>query len=286
MNGKSATKQRFRILINYQYQYYPFTTASYFEMAARRRSDVKLYRLGDKLPKKIDLVLNVEPVGKFYRHPGAQCAYYEIDNHVILGADRHWYNKADYLYLAQWKFRDCYLGYETYELALAADPRLHKPFPEVKEEYDIGFLGNNTYERRGELVRELEQKWRVLTGSADPGVPYSKKLSKCKMLFNCSMNGDINMRFFESIAIGKLLITDRLPEQDKFFKENEHYAAYDNAEELVAKVRYYLNRECIRKSIARAGRERLKELHTYDVRLDEIIKRTKWISGAFQRTKV
>lgn len=265
-----------KILLNYDYQYYPFTTASYLEMAFKRRADCEVYRRGDDLPKDLDLVFNVEPVGEFVKIAGVPTAYYEIDNHIIRGRETHFYNQADYLYLAQWFFKDYYSGYKIYDLPLAADPTVHKQFPAVEEIFDVGILGNTTYPKRRKLIEKMKQRYRVLTGMAAPGIPYSKKLSQCKMLFNCSMDNDINMRVFESIAIGKLFITDRIPLQDRFIVEDVHYVAYSDSDELLRKLHYYLNRSCFRASIARAGATHIHENHSYDVRIDGIIRGQLW----------
>jgi len=48
------------ILLNYQYEHYPFTTASYFEMAIRDCPSHTLFRNTDYKPEQIDLVINVE----------------------------------------------------------------------------------------------------------------------------------------------------------------------------------------------------------------------------------
>jgi len=266
---KHATK--IKILINYEYQYYPFTTASYYEMAMRRRNDIEVFRLTDELPQDLDFILNIEPVGKFIKIPGVKCAYYEIDNHVIQGRENKYYDQADILYLAQWEFKDFYTGYPAYDLPLAFDRQLHKPFPKVEEKYEIGMLGNDTYPERRKLLEQMKEHYVVLTGNAEPGIPYSKKLSSCKMLFNFSMNKDINMRVFESIGIGKLLLTDRIPHLDKFFVEDEHYIGYSDWKELKMKIMYYQHRSCYRNQIARAGHAHGLKFHTYDNRLDLVL---------------
>lgn len=272
MNKKQQQKEPIKILLNFDYKYYPFTTASYFEMAASSRDDVITYRSTEKLPKDLDLVLNVEPVGEFVRIKGVPCAYYEIDNHVILGRERKYYDNCDILLLAQELFLKMYDEYNPKVLPLGFDPNLHRCIPEREEIFDIGFIGNDTYPERRRYLEQLGTRFKLLRTNSEPGLEYSKTLSSCKMLFNCSMNNDINMRVFESIGVGKLFFTDRIPFLDKYFTEDEHYIGYSNWDELRQKVFYYLNRACFRQQIARAGREYALKHHTYNHRLDLVLK--------------
>ncbi len=260
------------ILINYDYAYYPFTTASYLEMALRRRDDITVYRTGDSNIPQLDLILNVEPVGEYVTIPGVLNYYYEIDNHVILGREKWFYEQADIILLAQMTFAPFYEGYKIAELALAADPNLHKPFYEILEEYDVGFIGNDTYPERRKLLEQIGANYKLMRTTSDPGIPYSKKLAQCKIIFNCAMNNDINMRVFEGIACEKLFITDRIPHLNDFFLEDEHFIAYTGWKELKEKLDEYLGKGCYRRTIARQGREHLLKNHTYDHRISDIIR--------------
>lgn len=264
-------QRRLKLLINYDYSRYPRTTASYYEMAARRRDNIEVYRRGEALPDDLDLVLNIEPVGEFVRIPGVPTHYYEIDNHVILGGEEWYYQDIDVLWLAHWDFASFYHGYPIKELPCAADPNIHKPFPRELEMYDIGLIGNRTYPKRARLLREMEKRYTVLPEMKLWGEDYSRQLSQCKILFNCAMNNDANMRAFESIAIQKPLFTDRIPVLSRYLEEDEHYVGYDDWAELHQKIEYYLARGCYRRSIARQGAEHVRTFHSYDNRLDVIL---------------
>lgn len=259
------------VLINYDYTRYPMTTASYLEMAARRRPDITVYRNGEPLPEKLDLVLNIEPCPEFVRIPGVPCHYYEIDNHIKEGNERWFYETADVLWLAQWNYKDYYSKYPIRELPLGFDVDLHRPNYLAREEYDIGFIGNNTYPHRRRLMEIMSEKYNVFHTSGLWGAEYSDALAKCKMIFNCSLLNDINMRVFEALGIEKMLVTNRLPHQDDFIKEDEHYVAYSNEKELMEKLAYYIDKGCYRRTIARQGRSYALEHHTYDHRLATII---------------
>jgi len=81
-------------------------------------------------------------------------------------------------------------------------------------------------------------------------------------------------RTFEIPACGALQIAPRNAEIATFFKEGKEIVLFSSLEELKEKVDYYLSHPKARKEIARKGYERcLKDRHTYDDRVTEILKR-------------
>ena len=259
------------ILINYLYEHYPFTTASYFEMAIRRTRGLFCFRNNNFDPENIDLVLNIEPVNNIIKIPGVPSVYYEIDNHIIKGNDKHFYKEVDLVLLAQDLNREFYQDYKHDILPLACYPKLHKRYPDEKQFYDIGFIGNHTYPYRRKLLEMLKQNFTVFCGTTAPGEKYSRVLNQCKLTFNCSMQQDVNMRFFEAISSGRLLLTDYLPVQDQFATKFKHYIAYRGEKGLIAKVKYYLKHEKERERIAKAGMIHIQQNHNYDIRLKQLL---------------
>ncbi len=265
-----------KILINYDYKYYPFTTASYLEMAARRRHDLKCFRAGQIDPGKVDLIINVMPCSKLVSAPRVPSCYYEIDCHLIQGKNTDFYADVDRVFIAQDAFLKLYPLDKTYYLPLGCDPLLHHRFRGVKQRWDIGFIGNDTYPLRRRLLDQLGTKYRVLRTNTQPGLPYSRALSSCALTFNCSMNQDVNMRFFEALAIGRLLITDYLPAQDQFAVAGKMYETFTDWHDLDQKVSYYLSHENEREAFALNGSNYIRRHHTYDNRLEEILRRFAW----------
>jgi len=202
--------------------------------------------------------------------PGVPSVYYEIDNHVIRGADRHFYDKVDLVLLAQNNFKSFYDDYVTAYLPLACCPDLHKRYPEEKQIYDIGLLGNDTYPYRKMLLELLEKDFKVLRGQAKPGEEYSRKHNQCKILFNCSMDKDVNMRFYEAMSCGRLLITDHLEAQDDIAIDGAHYISFKNEDDLIAKVKFNLKNPNEREKIAKQGMDHIQENHNYNRRLVEL----------------
>lgn len=261
-----------RILLNYRYSLAPVTTAYYLERAILADSSLSVFRVGQDRVPCADLILNVEPCDRVITYPGIPCAYWEIDNHIHLGKSTDVYGAVDFLFVAQKYFSYLYPSGKTHVLPLAADPDIHKLYADEPVLFDIGFIGNDSYPRRRRLLEVLKQKYHCFFGNDIFGEEYARRLSSCRLLFNCSLNHDVNMRFFESMSIGRLLLSDYLGCQDALAKSGVHYVAYSGEIDLLELVDYYLNHEKEREKIASAGAAYIRAKHTYAHRLEEILR--------------
>jgi GT2 family glycosyltransferase/2-polyprenyl-3-methyl-5-hydroxy-6-metoxy-1,4-benzoquinol methylase len=59
--------------------------------------------------------------------------------------------------------------------------------------------------------------------------------------------------------------------QDELFQEAKHLVTYGGDEELLDKIRFYLNNETSRERIAAAGRQEVLEKHTYRHRMERVL---------------
>ena len=259
------------LLINYDYTCYPYTTASYIELVARKLPGVSVLRTTDLWEEKPDLIINIMPFNEIVSMDGVPACYWEIDNHLVRGRNTHYYELMDKVYIPQESYMGNYPAKKTDILPLACDPDLHKEIEDVAIEYDIGFIGNDTYPERRELLEFMARKYKVLRTNTPPGLPYSEALSRCKLTFNRSLDKDVNMRFFEAIATGRLLLTDYLPQQDLYATNHAHYETYTDWQDLDEKVDYYLTHEEDRKRIGADGAEHIRTNHTYRHRLMKIL---------------
>ena len=270
-----GTKNQMRVLLNYHYQYFPYTTASYIEYALQRRKDISYFRLGEDRLACADFYINIEPCEFIARYPGRPSIYWEIDNHIHRGADTAKYGLVDKVYIAQNYFKDLYPQEKTEWLPLGADIERHKRYPEEEQEFDVGFIGNDTYPHRRALLEAIGKKYKLLRTSKVYGEDYARMLSQCKIIFNCAMDNDINMRVFEGLAIGRLLMTDMVQDQDKLIEDGKHYICYKEEKDLLEKIRYYLDNDTEREAIAKAGADEVKMFHTYDDRLTVMLEGVK-----------
>ena len=261
-----------RVLINYHYQYYPFTTASYLEMALRAYPGIETFRIGQNRIPCADLIINVEPCDFICSYPGKKSCFWEIDNHIHRADSADKYERVDRVFVAQKYFLELYPKEKTSWLPLAADPEKHRLYEEEPLEYDVGFLGNDTYPRRRDLLDRIGENFKLLRSTSAPGEEYSRKLSRCKILFNCSMDNDLNMRFFEALSIGRMLLTDKVDGIDDIAEDCIHYRSFVGWDDLEIKIKYYLKEEKIREKIAKAGAAWIRAQHTYQHRLETILK--------------
>ncbi len=89
---------------------------------------------------------------------------------------------------------------------------------------------------------------------------------------NITLNGDINMRFFEGLAAGGFLMCDRLPKWsglDRLFAEGEDFELFGSYDELAEKLRYYFSKPDLLHRIKTAGQEKLMKFHSPEVKRRE-----------------
>ena len=79
-----------------------------------------------------------------------------------------------------------------------------------------------------------------------------------------------NMRLFEATGVGTLLITDWKQNLHEMFEPGTEVVAYQDAQECVDLIQYYLEHEHERVAIAQAGQRRTLRDHTYYHRVQEL----------------
>lgn len=80
----------------------------------------------------------------------------------------------------------------------------------------------------------------------------------------------LNMRVFEAMACGCLVLTDQAEAAAALFTPGEHLITYDSLDDLEAKARRYLADEAARRRIAEAGAREVAARHSYTARLGGI----------------
>lgn len=85
-----------------------------------------------------------------------------------------------------------------------------------------------------------------------------------------NIRSGIPLRVWDILAAGGFCITNFQPELVLYFKNGEDIVWFEDEDDLVQKVRYYLGHEDERKKIALNGQKKVRQLHNYDVRLQVI----------------
>ena len=80
----------------------------------------------------------------------------------------------------------------------------------------------------------------------------------------------IKGRNFEVPGCGGFLLTERVPHLERYFDLDREVAVFDGREDILLRVRYWLENEDERRTIAEAGYRRVLAEHTYDHRFAAI----------------
>ena len=81
------------------------------------------------------------------------------------------------------------------------------------------------------------------------------------------------LRIFDIMGCGGFLMTNYQPELTDYFEIGTDLEAYSCIEELIEKCNYYLKHDDIRKQIALQGYQKVKQYHTYPLRITEMFRK-------------
>jgi spore maturation protein CgeB len=80
-----------------------------------------------------------------------------------------------------------------------------------------------------------------------------------------------NLRLFEATGMGAMLLTDWKANLQEIFEVGREVAAYRTAEECADMIRFYLDHDEARRTVAHAGQARTLRDHTYRIRMQELV---------------
>ena len=119
------------------------------------------------------------------------------------------------------------------------DSNTHKNFG-LSKDIDVVFIGNlssGIQQERDEYIYQLarlDRKYKVLITTGVFGDEYVHLLNRSHLVFNRSIRDEVNMRFFEALACGAVVMNNYLDELRLMgFVANEHYLEYDDVAEGV-----------------------------------------------------
>jgi spore maturation protein CgeB len=183
-------------------------------------------------------------------------------------------------------------------LPMACDPQIHKPVflnEEEKKKYsfDIAFVGSY-YKNRQELFESLTEYnfgiwgpgWHVVSkdsplkkcikGYAIKPEIYNKIYSSSKIVIVCHyQNKEIlcyqaSPKVFEAMACKAFVLVDNQLDVFRIFKDNFHCVKFENVNQLIEKINYYLKHEDERRQIAENAYEEVINNHTYVHRIKKL----------------
>lgn len=187
-------------------------------------------------------------------------------------------------------------------LPMASDPEVHRRvslLPEEQLRYgsDIVFVGSY-YACRAESMEPLVgfgvsiwgPGWEHLPagsplkpyirGAHTPPETWLKIYCASKIVLSIHARGpegrfpmyQASPRIFEALACEAFVLSDRQRDVLSLFKDNEHLATFNGANDLREKVSYFLAHADERLRIAAAGRQEVSHKHTYIQRLETLLR--------------
>lgn len=154
-------------------------------------------------------------------------------------------------------------------ITYACDPELHRPI-DSKKIYDVGFIGNfGDKDGRKDVIDAIQKEFNCFVSTSTESDDISKELSKCKVLFNHIRYEEVNIRFFEALAIGTQVCT-YTPNLNLFATEGESYLTFKSVPEAIDKINKLLVDNDRRNKMALSARKSALN-HTYKHRASEML---------------
>lgn len=205
-------------------------------------------------------------------------AWYGIDTHMAYAKHLSIGRLFDITFVAQQEFverlRQDGLR-QVHWLPLGFAPEL-MPVPLPPRSLDIGHVGSTNVSAnppRHALLAALRREFPAhYFGPASPQ-EMGRLYASARIVFNRSVNNDVNMRFFEAAGAGAVLVTDPVIGNgvEALFDEGAHYLVYRDEASLLALVRALLADPARCEAMGQAARQRVLERHTYRHRADSLM---------------
>lgn len=288
---------------------YPMTMLHYFWRAFERREDVELFVLGPffgnwipwmyglylpekhvkqpnlplpsqmaqvhihpemlsgQLPENIDLWLQIDAGWHLSARPKAKItALVETDPHVLKSSYSLPKSYSDFTFCMQGH----YMENEDIYLPYGYDPTIF--FPEdLDKETDACLIGLH-YPQRDALVNGIKsQGYKVHYSIGEIYEDNRMLYNHSKVALCWSTLLDLPARVWEGMGMGLPVVTNRVPDLDKFFLEGVDYIGFSSLNEGIAKTVWTLENYETAKQIGMSAHEKVKAKHTWDHRVQTIL---------------
>lgn len=174
------------------------------------------------------------------------------------------------------------VGFSNAEwLPAAFHPGLYRPIGTPKTR-DFAFVGqlDDTVVRSGltrrRMMVRLSERFNGELICGVRGVPVNEAYNRAKILPERTIFANVGTRLFETVGSGGFCLMNRFPCNtglDQIGLDGVHFATYDESQEdLMEKMSWWLAHDVEREKVAAAGHEHFLAHHTYEHRLNKILK--------------
>jgi glycosyltransferase involved in cell wall biosynthesis len=211
----------------------------------------------------------------------APTAVFHIDTYVATARRIRWSLMYDYSFVFHPGYEETFraAGIPGARLLPHAAERDLFDRPEGDRRFDVGWVGatgRSIYGIRGRILAGLQARFATNDVARFYTTEEMADIYRAsKIVVNVSRDDypqDANMRCFEAMAGGALLITQSPSELTALgFEEGVHFFGYRQADEVSELVAYWLARDSEREAIAHRARALVLAAHTYDNRVATIL---------------
>lgn len=152
----------------------------------------------------------------------------------------------------------------------AVEPAAYPAIAALKK-YDLGFVGHINSENRIEALDRMFREFPKFFYGQRRFEEAAEAYSQSRIVFNISINNDLNMRTFEGMSTKSFMLTSWNEEVASVFEDGKHLVLYRSIDEAVEKAKYYLAHEDEREKIAQAGFQEVRAKHTFVHRAKQVL---------------
>lgn len=216
-----------------------------------------------------------------YKKINTNCALWLIDSHTDINRALAISQNFDFVFCAQKNAVEILKSYgiSCSWLPLACDSNFHTSiYPQLKQRpFDVGFSGstdncggwNNSRPKFLESIKSNFKNHLISRSNKGQNTIIN---GSCKIIVNQNVNNDINMRFFEAVSSGSIVVTPQIKDNGfEQFEKSGSVFVYENYDEAIDMIKYAIdNIESLEKS-AKDLSTLYKQKHSYAKRLEQII---------------
>lgn len=202
-------------------------------------------------------------------------AWYAIDTHLHLPQHMRVAGLFDVTFVAQFEFLRRFGEREAHWLPFAVDPRLYKRAPAPRD-IDVAYIGSDhrgLHPERARLLDLIRSRYgNTFLGRADPA-KIGDIYGRAKVVFNRSVRNDVNMRYFEAMGAGAVLVTDSARENgvEQLFSPGEDFLEYQDDASMLAAIDSVLADDRMREIMGARAQNHVLSGHTYRHRAEKIV---------------
>lgn len=174
----------------------------------------------------------------------------------------------------------------TFLMPFAVDSRFFMPRPkDPRFLADVAVIGHGRQDRLG-LAKRLAKRFNARFfgrnwpwKSAGPvfGEDWFRAAYSVRFVVNFPRTfagyRNVKVGVFEAAATGRLVFTEYLDEMRRYFVYGKEIVGYRDADDLIRKIRYYLDHPGAARRIARAARLRCSRQHTWQKRFQQLFRK-------------